>query len=206
MGFTIEQYAKLRPTLWHLTHLDNLASLRRMPILFPAEHFLAATPVVSRRDCIVTPDGVVLRNQALLHENCIAFVEGYSFSLFIRDLNRRVFFWSGWPDRPSGSGRRAIEHYKKTDVLIRVPFLDVSEFHTPYFARCNSGAPRMQHGKTVSRGPRTFSVATECDFPAAEVVEVTFPDKVVLPESAEVAVPSATCWQCLQLPAGVCRA
>lgn len=73
---------------------------------------------------------------------------------FLADLHKRVFFWSGWPHRPIRPGREAIHRYSESDVLIRLPFLEVAEDNTPYFSRRNSGATRMQHGKPVSRAQR----------------------------------------------------
>ena len=37
MAFSIPQYAKLRPTLWHLTHRENLNLIRKSRILMPAD-------------------------------------------------------------------------------------------------------------------------------------------------------------------------
>ena len=196
MGFCVEQYAKVRPTLWHLTNHDNLKSIRESRTLFPAEHFIAATSDFPRRRRVVTSDGIVIRDQALLHERCIQFDAGYSFCLFVRNLNSRVFFWAGWQDRPVIAGRRAIAHYRDSDVLIRVPFIDIAASYSPFFSQCNSGAPRMQHGKTVLRGKRTFLAAAECEFPATEVVEVTFAHPVTLPATSEIALPGDR-WECL---------
>ena len=55
----------------------------------------------------------------------------------------------------------------------------------PLFAACNSGAPRMQMGKRVARGPATFSYAGE--FPRSEsgVVEVAFGSDIALPADSE---------------------
>lgn len=115
----------------------------------------------------------------------------------LQELARRVFFWSGWPDRPIKAGRDAISTYGESDILIRLPFLDVAEPHTPYFSRCNSGATRMQHGKPVPRGPGTFRQAIQCNFPPSKVVEVTFIDSVPLPKTAEVARGLAGPWEAL---------
>ena len=38
-------------------------------------------------------------------------------------------------------------------MIIRVPFGEIATKYEPYFARCNSGATRMQNGKPVVRGP-----------------------------------------------------
>jgi hypothetical protein len=139
VAFSIAQYAALRPTLWHLTHRENLDLIRESRTLMPADH-LTATPLddirVSRQ---IDPGTPVLRDQELLHEKCVAFQAGYFLADWLSELNRRVFFWSGWPDRPIKPGRHAINRYSSSDVVIRLPFLQVAKDHTPYFSRCNSG-------------------------------------------------------------------
>jgi hypothetical protein len=104
----------------------------------------------------------------------------------LHDLASRVFFWAGWEDRPIRQGRKAASRYESSDVLIRVPFSAVTREAEPYFSRCNSGATRMQHGKPVPRGPRTFQAATNCGFDLKDVVEVTFLGSVNLPATTEV--------------------
>jgi hypothetical protein len=115
----------------------------------------------------------------------------------LKELARRVFFWSGWADRPIKPGRDAINTYAASDVIIRIPFLDVAEANRPHFSRCNSGATRMQHGKPVPRGPGTFLQAIQCNFPASQVVEVTFLNSVMLPQTAQVARTLAGPWETL---------
>lgn len=192
MGFSIEHFSALRPTLWHLTHRDNLALIRKSRILLPADQ-LTSIPAGPRRSAQMSPGIPVLRDQELLHEKCISFEPGFSMADLICELNRRVFFWSGGPNRPIKAGRNAIDHYRMSDCLIRLPFLDVARNQVPYFSRCNSGAPRMQHGKPVPRGPHTFLEAVHCDFSPSKAVEVTFLQPVTLPSGTEAA-------QCLEGP------
>jgi hypothetical protein len=153
----------------------------------PAEHLTSTTLDGPRRGRQVSPGVPVLRDQDLLHEKCIAFESDFSMADLLSDLHRRVFFWSGWPNRPIKPGRHVIYRYSESDVLIRVPFLEVAKDHTPYFSRCNSGATRMQHGKPVPRGTGTFLQALQCDFSPSKVVEVTFVQTVRLPPGSEVA-------------------
>ena len=129
----------------------------------------------------------MLRDQDLLHAGCVELTGGWCMEDFIHDLASRVFFWSGWSDRPVKSGRNALKHYVDTDAIIRVPFADIAANHQPYFSRCNSGATRMQYGKCVRRGPSTFTGAAECEHRPAAVVEVTFVGPISLPDSSEVA-------------------
>ena len=153
MGFSIAQYGALRPTIWHLTHSQNLELIRKSGLLMPAKRLASACLDSPRPGRQVTPGIPVLRDQELLHKKCIEFETGYSMEDFLADLHNRVFFWSGWPNRPVRPGRDAIRRYSESDVLIRLPFLEVAEGNNPYFSRCNSGATRMQEGKPVFRGP-----------------------------------------------------
>jgi hypothetical protein len=187
MAFSIAQYAKVRPTLWHLTHRDNLHFIRTSRTLKPADQLIPAPLDSVRRGRQVNAGAPVLRDQELLHEKCVALQAGFTFPDLLRELNRRVFFWSGWPDRPVKPGRDAIVRYSASDVLIRLSFLQLAKQHTPYFSRCNSGATRMQHGRRVLRGPDTFLEAEQCDFPPSRVVEVTFVEPVHMVGDCEVA-------------------
>jgi len=187
VGFSIVQYERLRPTLWHLTHSQNFDSIRKSRVLMSAEHLTSTTPDGPRHGRQIIPVIPVLRDQDLLHEQCIAFEPGSSMADFLRELHRRVFFWSGWPDKPIKPGRHAIDRYGESDILIRLPFREVAKDHVPYFSRCNSGATRMQQGKPVPRGPGTFVKAPQCDFRPSKVVEVTFVQPVRLPPGTEVA-------------------
>jgi hypothetical protein len=162
-----------------------------------AERLEHAVPTSPRRDRQITHGKPVLRDQKLLHEKCIEFESGFSMDDLLRELARRVFFWPGWADRPVKSGQNAINIYAISDVLIRIPFLEIAEANTPYFSRCNSGTTRMQQGKPVPRGPSTFLEAIQCDFPPSKVVEVTFIHSIMLPQTAEVARSLAGPWETL---------
>lgn len=186
MAFTDNQYAVARPTLWHLTHQENLHLIRQAGRLLPSALLDPDSVDTIRRGRRVSSGKPVLRDQDLLHPACVELTGGWSMDEFLRDLSSRVFFWSGWHDRPVKPGRNAACRYTTTDVIIRVPFADVAVAGTPQFARCNSGATRMQHGRRVLRGPSTFQPATECMYGATQVVEVTFMGAVEMPSSAEV--------------------
>ncbi len=192
-GFTLDEYATLRPFLWHMTHAENLLLICQSLVLRPARS-LAPSLNGPRRQLVRGPQREVLRDQKPLHEANVRLGGGWSFSDFLQDLSRRVFFWSGWADRPVKSGRAAIKAYEATDCLLRVPFHDVAERHTPYFSCCNSGAPRMHRGRPAPRGPDTFLPSGDCSFPASAVVEVTFVVPVRLPDSTEHAASLGGPW------------
>lgn len=176
-----------RPTLWHLTHHNNLPLIRQAKRLFPAAVVAPDYIGTVRRGRSVHRGEPVLRDQDLLHAACVELSHGWNMEDFLVALASRVFFWSGWPDRPVKPGRNAARRYAGTDVIIRVPFGEIATKYEPYFARCNSGATRMQNGKPVVRGPSAFLKGKECSYSPSEVVEVTFLGDVGLPSCTEVA-------------------
>ena len=184
MPFELNTYSRLRPTVWHLTHRENLARIRDVGEILPASLLLTTQSDCPRRGDVIGKCGVRIRNQDLLNEASVQ-LDTWTFSGFIQELNGRVFFWSGNSMAPVRAGQRAREKYA-TDAVLRIPFVDLAKDHTPEFTRCNSGATRMQKGKPIRRGPSTFQSATTAPFRPAEVVEVTVVGRVRLPKSTEV--------------------
>ncbi len=184
MGFDLTAYSKLRPTVWHLTHRDNIARIRTTGKLVPAAGLLLGPIDRPRRLRDVGKSGVILRDQDLLNEKSVDLDSG-AFIDFLRDLGRRVFFWSGGVRGPVRAGRRALARYASTDVVLRVSFDDVTKTHVPQFTNCNSGATRMQNGQRVRRGLTTFRASHNCPFRPTDVIEVTFVGEVLLPASTE---------------------
>jgi hypothetical protein len=193
MGFSNGEYGEIRPTLWHLTHRDNLSHIQRAGTLLPAAAFTDGISSSPRR-ALLRASGIVLRDQSLVSRAAVEFNGGWDMAEFLRSLAERVFFWPGWTDRPIRRAAKAAARYRDTDVLLRMPFEDVAAQHEPYFTRCNSGATRMQKGKPVIRGPDTYSTAQKCAFRPADVAEVTFAGPVTLPASCEVATSPDGLW------------
>ena len=115
---------------------------------------------------------------------------GWTFERFVAHLNSRVFFWPGTTAGPIAYGVRHFKRYvDEKPVLLRVLLVDlvaVNSATSPEFCRFNSGSPRWTRGVPSPRGPETFVRAGHARFRAAQVVEVTFPGRVVLPWNAEV--------------------
>jgi len=197
VGFSIEEYARLRPVLWHFTHKYNLPLIRRRQAMLSAAQLVPGAVTDEPRRGRSIREGVpVLRDQDLLHEGSVALQAGWTMADLVRDLNRRVFFWSGWPDRPVKSGRRPLARYTATDLILRIPFRDVVAYG-PQFSRCNSGATRKQQGIAVPRGPNTFVAAEQSPFTPRSVVEVSFLGKVSLPKSTQVGQSIEGPWEAL---------
>jgi hypothetical protein len=201
VAFDLQAYARVRPTLWHLTHRRNLDLIRESGLLKPTVDMVEPQLSKPRRGRDVQGEGPILRDQDLVFSGAVEFEGGWTMADYLRDLSSRVFFWSGWFDRPVASGRGAAKRYSDSDVVLRVPFLDLAEIYTPYFAACNSGATRMQNGRRVRRGPSTFQPAETCTFKPSNVVEVTFIDRVMLPNTTEVGASVNGPWHLL-IPGG----
>ncbi len=197
MPFTLSDFENRRPLLYHLTHAENLSSIRSARQLLPAAILEPEAVRSIRRRRPVVPGKPILRDQDLLHPSCIAFQDGWSLDDLLEDLGARVFFWAGRAEGPVRAGRRAFALYRATDVVIRVPFADVAARATPWFARCNSGATRMQMGKPVPRGPQTSQPAESFALAATDVVEVTFREPVPLPPTASWARDLGGPWETL---------
>jgi hypothetical protein len=197
MAFTEEQYARVRPYLYHLTSRDNFESLRRTNLLQSAASLLnqaSRSSMVNhlrKGSLVLRIDGqtVLMRDQQPLHEGNIKFVDGWRFDQLIEYLNRHAFFWSGTASKVIDYGERHFERYAaERSVILRAPFLSVLKANTPrhpLFCKYNSGSPRMVNGQKSPRGPDTFLRAQLCSFNPGEVVEVVYRDSVVLPGDTE---------------------
>lgn len=142
---------------------------------------------------------VKIRDQKPLHTGNITLEGNWSFGDVIESLNQRVFFWPGWHDRPISYGERHFVRYAGEEpVIIRVSTADIFTSNTdngPLFCRFNSGSPRCSKGVGSPRGPNTFLPCYQADFTPSKVVEVTFVEKVNLPERIEIAHSVTGPWQ-----------
>jgi hypothetical protein len=202
MPFTIDEYTRLRPYLYHLTARANLSEIRRTGELLSAATLLTAARLpdaiserrVGPRVIEVGGREIVLRDQRPLHKGPIIFPPGYTFEKFVAYLNAHVFFWAGNSSGPAGAARSYglghFETYKhERPAILRVRFqslITANPNRTPLFCRFNSGAPRCSRGKKAPRGADTFKRAEDFERSAANAAEVTFRDNIVLPDDVEV--------------------
>jgi hypothetical protein len=199
MAFTISEYAELRPYLYHVTARENLPRLRRTRRLDPAAELIRAAGRLellrTRRSepvaIVVDGELVVLKDQRPLVEANVSPAGGWEFGDLVAFLNGHVFFWPGDAIGPVLSGCRLLAHYEPDlPAVLRVPMLDLIGSNPelpPLFSPYNTGAPRMQRGRPVSRGPDVFRPAHEARRRRFEVVEVAFRGTVQLPDSVQVA-------------------
>jgi hypothetical protein len=198
MTFTLNDYSKTRPYLYHLAFRHNLQRIRTTRRLESAASLLIEAARQSdlrnrRRTTLpitIENSRVLLRDQAPLHEGNIGFTGGWTFEDLLEDLNRRVFFWPGSGGGPNDYGRRHYEHYAaENPAMIRVAFDSLRDHNPdliPLFTKYNTGSPRYSGGRPSPRGPDTFLPAEQCAFPPSKVVEVTFVESVILPDDAEL--------------------
>lgn len=202
----IVQLVKSRPFLYHLTAPSNLPAIRAHGALRPAAEWLrqAGRPnqVRTRRMGSVTVhvDGhaISLRDQDVLHQGNIDFLDGWSFDRLLESLNSRVFFWPGTREGPIDYGLRHLERYRgESPAMLRTSFahlLLANSALPPLLCRYNSGSPRCSGGFKSPRGPDTFVGVESFRGSSSSVVEVTFLGETVLPANTEVSRSQLTGW------------
>jgi len=136
-------------------------------------------------------DSIVLKDQHPLVAANVTLVSGWEFADFVEYLNDHTYFWPGDTIGMIGPGGRLLAHYApESPLVLRVPFAALVAENSdlpPLFSAYNSGAPRMQRGKGVKRGPDLFRPAERFRRRPYEVVEVAFRGSVVLPSDTAVA-------------------
>lgn len=202
----LEDYAALRPNLFHLTARSNVDVLKKERRLYPAVQVLkaAGASVEDKRRVHVEhtfgKHRIHIRDQAPLHSGNVQLEKSWSFERLVRELNSRVFFWPG-SERPIAYGMRHFERYEKEQPLIlrvRVDsLLERNPNAVPEVCKYNSGSPRCTNGNKSPRGPNTFVPLVKSDLRPSQVVEFTFASVVELPDDVEVANNPAGPWKTL---------
>jgi hypothetical protein len=197
MGFTIDEFVRARPFLYHLTAAANLTHIRENRVIMPAAVLMKSagrTDLLCRRrrgheSIEVNKRVIVLRDQAPLHRGNMGLPEGFAFEDFVKCLNSRVFFWPGTLAGPISYGIRHFERYRAEQPAIcrvRIQSLLASNPGLqPLFCRYNSGSPRCSYGEKSPRGPNTFLEAAQFLGKSSQVVEVTFAKEILVPLDAE---------------------
>jgi hypothetical protein len=198
MAFSLEQFARIRPYLYHLTATDNLGRIRSCRSLESAESLmLQAGPrsLQHQRRAVhsrINVGGITvsLRDQSPLHEGNISFEAGWTFQKLLVLLNQRVFFWPGTADGPIEYGMRHYTRYESEQpAVLRVQtrsLLRRNQHNPPLFCKYNSGSPRCSGGIRSPRGPSTFQAAGDNQYTPGSAIEVTFVCNALLPDDAEL--------------------
>jgi len=210
----VDRYAEIRPYLYHLTDESNLDHIRKEKVLSCAAELMKragrADLLRTRRQghepIEVDGSAVSLRDQKPLLSGNMELTGGFTFEDVVEALNSRVFFWPGSHEGPTRPGENHFARYvSERPAILRCRFQSLMSANPslePLFCPYNSGAPRVVNGSKSPRGPDTFLKA--CDFPrkASGVVEVTFIDKVLLPQDAELRRGPPGPWQSFFLGVG----
>lgn len=198
MPFTIDDFIRRRPFVFHLTARANVARIRESAALQPAALMLKESRndglLRTRRRTSLQPklDGKVvhIRDQRPLHAGNIDFQGGWTIEDLVGELNERVFFWPGSAGWVVSYAHRHYGRYaNERPVILRAELAQILALNgvsAPHFCKYNSGSPRWTNGKASPRGPNTFVKCDETTFPVTGVVEVTFRSIVHLPASVEI--------------------
>ena len=206
MAIELADFLRLRPMFYHLTDQANLESFARSRLIEPAAALIRRSGQpdwLSRRRAVpvsIEVDGrsVVLKDQKPLIFANAALADGWQREDFVAYLNEHVFFWPGDERGPIKHGARLFDRYEGDGpAIVRVPsagLLAVNPDVPLLLCAFNSGAPRMNGGKPVPRGPDLFASPGSFSRTPGKVVEAVFRGAVRLPASAQILSPSRG-WQ-----------
>ena len=210
--FQLDEFLRLRPFAYHVTHRNNVDLLRSSGRIRTAASVIrdsGALHLLSLRrqnDMVVRgADGaVVLKDQHPLIAANLELPSDWSMAEFVAYLNGFVYFWPGTDRVPVGAGQRLLAHYEAEGPgVLRCPTADLIRANPevpPEFCPFNSGAPRYHSGKRAFRGPSLFTDAAHFPRRASDVVELAFRGDIVLPNTTLIRSESG--WANLFLVAG----
>lgn len=194
MAFTISAFCQTRPYLFHLTSIRNLELIRSRSTLVSAaalmreagnEQWLRSLRRGSKQLTLPNDLTVLLRDQDPLHPGNVELRDGWTWPIYLNELNSRVFFWPGTESGPVTAGRNHFQRYEAEDpAVLRVSTAELFRENpnsSPEFTKYNTGAPRCHDGLPSPRGPETFQGSHLASFTPSGVVEVTFRDIALLP-------------------------
>lgn len=188
---TEEDFAKAKPSLFHVTPEENLARIVAERTLWSAKELIIrargtyeASPPRQSAESLQVPDGQVqLRDQLPLLKKGQLVLDGITIEELVELLDSHVYFWPSDNDGLASSTKYANEHL----ALIRVPTADLFKLNQrPAFCEFNSGGPRATNGKGSRRTRNLFRRAPAFKEPISRVKEIVFHSKAMLPNSAEV--------------------
>src|SRR4051812_16215043 len=108
MSFSLQEFVRLRPFVYHLTHSANVEGIRERRRLFSAAAIMRMAGASALRrehrrgERIVVVDGeeIHIRDQDPLKQGNMRLDARWKFADFIEHLNAHVFFWPGWREKP----------------------------------------------------------------------------------------------------------
>jgi hypothetical protein len=202
---------RLRPFAFHTSGKLNFYAIEKSRTLRSTSDLLRGSDRTDllrgrrlRSEDVELPDGVVcIRDHRPLRPRSIQLETGCSLEDYVDLLNARVFLWLGTRSGPNRPGRAHASIYAAEGEIftLRIPLralLDANRSNHPYVARCNSGAARHVNGQPVPRGPSTFRLLHQAEFPAREAIQLSFIQTAHLPPETEFASCTSGPWRTLQ--------
>lgn len=188
-----------RPYLYHLTHRSNLPYILSTRTLFCASELFRQSGSEQHRylrarrsqHVLIEVDRqkIQIRDQRPISEKALSkcLEEGLQAPDYYEILNQRVFMWA--------TVERLDRHYQRyaseRPVLLRFLSEEIIRLNQAIeFSRLNSGATRPNShlgGIAPRRGRGTFQRPRAFEYGVSKIVEVTFPDRCVLPREIELA-------------------
>lgn len=209
VAISLDRLRELRPVAYHVTSTRNLPSLRAWGRLRSPMELLSGTQfehLLRRRrersyELAIEGFTIQLRDQLPLHRGAIEFMDGFTFTELLQDLNSRVFFWPGTVTGPIDYGRTHCRHYSQRGpvAILRCSLEGLvarNGSRELQVCRFNSGAPRRNPVSGRSpRGSQTFLSLDEADFTACSVKELVFLGGATLPTGTELAFDLRGPWE-----------
>jgi hypothetical protein len=203
-GFVdLNAFAERRPFAYHTTAAPNLMRLRATMAIERASRLfgLAKRPSTGahrdrrKRGVTLKLDGweVIVRDQRPLVAGAIEFEAGWDLARLIEHLNAFTFFWPGTLSGPIRSGCSHFDRYSAAGeslAVLRAParaLFQANAPRLPLVSRCNSGSARMNAGRKVPRGSKTFVLASVYDGTPVTVKEIVYESVAILPANTEFA-------------------
>lgn len=205
--FSLADFVKHRPWLYHLTAAANVEGIRPRGELLSAGRIFTEGAVPHRRsehrpDAVQVPIGrdvITVCDQAPLYAGNIALAPDFTFEDLLKLLNGFVFFWPGGEDGPMTPGRNHFERYRQSrPSVLRIPsghLADSGPSPAPLFSRYNTGAPRFSRGQASPRGPDVFKSHDRFEGTLSDVVEVGFSFSLPLPATTEFSIEPFSAWR-----------
>lgn len=192
----IDKFLELRPKLYHLTHKDNLESIKESNKIYSTDYIVKKSGITEPESFLKTRrvklkkvnfngSEIYIRDQIPLHPSMInkAMDGTCTPGEYIYLLNKKVFFWPT-KDRLE----RHYNTYKDQNPVILI--LDTKEIYDlnkerVKFCRLNSGALRANFyhgGKPPPRGLNTFKSPEDYKSTPSTVAEFTVDEYCEIPE------------------------
>lgn len=166
MPLDIEQFAKTRPCLYHLTARANLKLIVASGRLRTAADLLdeAGEGQLKRQRrreshvVVCSGEHVHIRDQAPLHAGNLKLAGNWMFDDFVEHLNQHVFLWPGTEAGPIDYGRRHFERYAREDnvvLVMKTAQLCAGQTNLePRFSKYNSGSPKVESRPAIAQRAR----------------------------------------------------